>query len=75
MENGLFQFYTSLASFKQKFIERTYQDENDVQALSMNELKRPMKLFLGLCAFSTFIFLFELTISNWNNWRNQHRQD
>lgn len=74
MENGLFKFYTSLASFKQKFIERNSQHENDFQALSMNELKRPMKLLLGLCAFATFIFLFEFAISKWRNWRNQHRQ-
>lgn len=73
-ENGLYQFYLSLAAFKQKFVDRAYldEDEDDFQALTMGQLKRPMILLFCLWAVAMTLFMAEVIISKWKNQRDNN---
>lgn len=72
MESGLYQFYTSLAAFKQKFVEQTYSNQDDdddnLQALTMQQLKRPMFLLFSLWAVAKAIFIAEMLVAKFNDW-------
>lgn len=67
VENGIHKFYLSLAIFKQKLIDRAYleQIDDDFQALTVEQLKRPMILLFYLWGMATIIFIAEMTIFKW----------
>lgn len=67
VENGLHKFYLSLAIFKQKLIDRAYleQIDDDSQALTIEQLKRPMIVLFYLWGTATIIFICEMTIFKW----------
>lgn len=69
MENGLHEFYTSLASFKMKLILRIYSmvEHEDFRALSVEQLKRPLILLFCLSAAAMIIFIAEIIISKWKS--------
>lgn len=72
MANGLLNFYNSFAIFKQKCIQGDLIEENDDhQALKMEQLKRPMILVFGLWAVATIIFVVEAITFKWKNRRNR----
>lgn len=74
IESGLHSFYMSLNSFKQQFIERAYFSQTDdaFQALTTQQLKRPMILVFYLWATAVIVFIAEALVSKWNQWRNQN---
>lgn len=73
MENGLHEFYLSLAIFKQKLIDRAYleQIDDDFKALTAEQLKRPMIVLSYLLGVAMIIFITECIISKWKH-RNRH---
>lgn len=76
MESGLYQFYTTLAAFKLKLMERSFwsdddDDDDDMQALTVQQLKRPMILLFCLWAVAKAIFIAEMIVSKFNKWLAQ----
>lgn len=76
MQSGLYRFYTSLADYDRKIIEEEYlaankddEDEDDLQALTIEQLKRPLMLLLSLCGIVMVIFIGEILVFKWNNWQ------
>lgn len=70
MENGFYRFYISIASFTQQLIEREYleQNEEEFQALTVDQLKRPLMLLFALFGVSVIVFIIEHIISKWNSY-------
>lgn len=74
---GLLKFYTSFTLFKRQFIDRAYvvfNSEEDDQALTMEQLKRPMILIVCLWGMSIMIWIAEIIIYRWKNRRNHEQQ-
>lgn len=74
MQSGLHRFYTSLADYDRKLSREEYlsakkDDEDDLQALTMEQFKRPLMLLLSLCAIVVVIFIGEILVFKWNNWQ------
>lgn len=71
MENGMNQFYLSFTTFQRKLFGRAFvkPDEDDSQALSMSQLKRPMIVLLGLLGVAVIVFVAEKVMSKWRNRR------
>lgn len=68
-ENGLAKFYQSFIAFQRKFIERVYltpEDDDDVEALKMEQMIRPMTVIFYLWGISVIIFIAENII--WRFW-------
>lgn len=63
MTNGLYQFYTSFAEFKQHFMFQEWScqaiDDVDFHAFTLNQLRRPMLVIFGLWALATICFIVE----------------
>lgn len=76
MQNGLHQFYTNFADFKQKFLVREYLSEkdDDLQALTAEQLKRPMILMSCLFGVAIVIWMAEIIIFRWKNRRTHGQQ-
>lgn len=80
MSSGLYEFYTSYAEFKRRIMKpwcvgpcprHTHDsDDDDLQVLTMEQLRRPMMLIFGLWALAAVIFVIEYIISKVNNWRS-----
>lgn len=76
MENGLEEFFSSFSSFSENLQnnmspldedgDRDYYDDDDdaddIQALTVENLRGPMIMVLCLSAFSCFIFLIEILV-------------
>lgn len=75
MESGLHAFYMSLNSFKQQFFERAYfsQTDDEFRALTTQQLKRPMILIFGLWVLAVVVFMGEVCVIRWNQWRGRNR--
>lgn len=73
MEYGFHQFYTSIATFKQKLVDRVFldQDDDDLYALTMAQLSRPLVFLLLLCGLASIVFVAEIINFKWRNLRNQ----
>lgn len=73
VENGLHEFYLSLAIFKQKLIDRAYSEQvdDDFKALTVEQLRRPMKHLFYLWGMVMIVFITEYIISKWKH-RNRH---
>lgn len=74
MESGLHKFYTSFSAYKQKLFERespNSEDDDDLQVLTIQQLKRPMIFISGFWALAIIIFITEHIISGWRKWRNR----
>lgn len=70
MENGLSQFFSSFTAIKRKLIERATLgtvNDNEFQALSVEQLKRPMILLFGICAAATILLIAEIIIFRCSN--------
>lgn len=72
MASGLHQFYTSLATFKNNLVERAYSivDDDCTEALTMEQLKRPLILLFCLWGVALIVFIGESIVSKWKL-RNQ----
>lgn len=70
MENGLHQFFMSFCEFSRKVILSSYLDEADEeeQALTFEQLRRPMILVFSLWGIAATIFIAENMIFRWNHW-------
>lgn len=77
MANGLHKFYTSLADFNQKLIGRVYSngDEDELKALTMEQLRKPMILIICLWGVATTIFLIEMILFKWNNFKRKRNRN
>lgn len=78
VENGLRQFYESLVDFRQKLIDRVHlsQLDDDIQALTFEQLRRPMILVFCLWGITIIILILEIFISKWNaSRRNRERKN
>lgn len=75
MANGLYQFYSSFATFTQKCIQGDLiEKDDDDRALKMEQLRRPMILVFGLWAVAAIIFVGEVIVNKWKSRRNRsHR--
>lgn len=75
MENGLEEFFSSFSAFSENLQnnispldedgDRDYNDDDDadeIQALTVDNLRGPVILVLCLSAFSCFIFLIEILV-------------
>lgn len=65
MENGLNQFFSAFTEFKRKLVARAnlnIADEDDFQALSIDQLKKPVILMVGFCGIAVIIFIVEVII-------------
>lgn len=69
MENGMHQFYTSFTNFLRKLFARQFarSDDDDSQALTMSQLKRPMIFIFGLWGVAIIVFIAEIIIFKWKN--------
>lgn len=76
MENGLYQFYKYFSEYLLQLHHRTLSNENDdeIQVLTMDQLKRPMMVILGLWGLAMAIFIMEHIIRKWKEWRGTRIQ-
>lgn len=72
IESGLYRFYTSFADYKFKLRRRIHSSEDDenFQALTIQQLRRPMVLIFGLWTLSIVVFIAEHIFHKWQNWRS-----
>lgn len=72
IESGLGQFYASFGAFGQKLVDRhdviQRDDEDDVRALTVEQLQRPMILIFCLCGVAISLLIFEIIVFKWNQW-------
>lgn len=75
MEHGFYQFYLSLAEFKEKFVQRVEQMhlDDDFSALSMDQLQRPLKILFCLWGLAAVILVLEIIVSKWKHHNRIHR--
>lgn len=76
MESGLHQFFTSYAHFRDDLHLREFngqQDDDDdyEQALTIEQLIRPMKLIFCLWGVALTIFTVEIVVFKWNQLRRR----
>lgn len=75
MESGLHQFFTSYAHFRDGLHLRAFngqQDDDDhEQALTIEQLIRPMKLIFCLWGVALTIFTVEIVVFKWNQLRRR----
>lgn len=77
IENGLYKFYKSLDKFTQKLskrMESSQTDDDDIQALSMEQLKRPMIFISCLWGLAMVLFIGEFIIFKLRQWQENRRQ-
>lgn len=83
MENGLHQFYQSFSTFLMDLIDNrnlhhdVNDDDDDIQALTMEQLKIPLIIFIVLLGLASVVFLIEVIVYHFNRLRNRrivHRQ-
>lgn len=73
-ENGLYQFYNSFAEFSYKsYISHNNPQSNDgeIPPITMQQFKRMMLFILCLNGSATVVFLAEILIFMWMDWRNR----
>lgn len=72
-ENGLHQFYDSFSAFQQSIIERDHlePEDEDIQALTVDQLWRPMILVFYLWGVTIVICIEEIIAFKRKHWRNQ----
>lgn len=68
MENGLYQFYLDFAAYRQKLNRRipTNQEDDDLQALTMEQLERPLVRILCIWSVAMIIFILEFIKMKWS---------
>lgn len=74
MQSGLYRFYNSLAEYDWKLSgqENSSARKNDgdeLQAVTMEQFKRPLMLLLSVWGIVVAIFIGEILVSKWNNWQ------
>lgn len=78
MESGLIQLYKSLATFKQKLIDRAFTIANvdNFRALTMEQLERPLILLSCIWVAAIIVFIVEVIIFKWKVYSRgrPHRQ-
>lgn len=78
MESGLIHLYRSLATFKQKLVDRAFTIANvdNFRALTMEQLNRPLVLLFCLWGAAMIVFVIETIIFKWKvyNRGRPHRQ-
>lgn len=76
MENGLHQFYKSFSTFLMDLIEnrnfnQDNNDEDNIQALTMEQLKIPLIIFIVLLGLSSIVFVIEVIVYHFNRLRSR----
>lgn len=68
MENGLHQFYRSFSTFLMDLIENLNhnRDNDDIQALTMEQLKIPFIIFIVLLGLASIVFVIEVIVYHFN---------
>lgn len=69
-ESGLHEFYKSYAFLKEKYMQRAFMnqtEDDDMQALTVEQIKRPLFLVFCLFGIATTVFIAELVIVKWKN--------
>lgn len=77
-EYGFYQFSESISEFKHKWkagvIDRTVENDNnvddDLQSITMEQMKKPIIILLCLSAIAIIIFVAEILTFKWLKWRN-----
>lgn len=70
IESGLHEFYKSFAFIKEKYMQRAFKnqtEDDDTQALTAEQLSKPLILLFCLFGISATVFLAELAIFKWKN--------
>lgn len=73
-QSGLHRFYTSSAEYDQNLAEKGYfndemHEQDDLQALTLEQFNRPLIFFLWLWGIVVVIFIGEILVYKWMNWR------
>lgn len=71
MENGLFEFSTSIFKFhlnREIYLRFSqFDDDSDLQPLKMPQFIRPMILIYGLLSVTTLVLIGEIIVQKWNS--------
>lgn len=65
LENGLYRFYLSMAAYKQQLNKRAYlsqNTDNHAMALTLDQMKRPLIIYLSVLATAMIIFVIEQVV-------------
>lgn len=65
LENGLYRFYLSMATYKQQLNKRAYlsqNTDNHAMALTLDQMKRPLIIYLSVLATAMIIFVIEQVV-------------
>lgn len=79
MESGLYAFYNSLTQFRLEMNRQVHskrgddEDNDDIKALTIEQLMRPMMIIFCLWGASVALFIVEHFVFRWNQWRNRSR--
>lgn len=63
-------FYRSLAKFQISLDYHMSQEDDDIQALSIQQLKKPMILIFCLWGAASTLLIAESVVFKWNQWYN-----
>lgn len=65
IENGLNEYFASMDAFKRNFHDMKYSrvKDEEFKELTIDQLKRPMILMVGLLIFATVIFIIQIIVS------------
>lgn len=77
-EHGFYQFYHSIMEFKQKYIGQKFSraigtnenEINDLRPIIIEQLRKPIIIALGLNAIAVIIFVAEILVFKWLQWRD-----
>lgn len=73
-EHGFYQFYHSLLDFQRNnnsyFIRSIIRNDDDLQLITIKQMRKPIIIFLYLNGIATIIFVAEILIYKWLKWRN-----
>ena len=82
VEHGFVHFYQSYLIYKEQrayakeffmfdiILNKTKNDSNEFQSISVEQFKTPMIILLFLNGIATIIFVAEILVSKWLKWRS-----
>lgn len=75
-EHGFYQFFESYFEFlEHRFanVIMKMDDSDDLQTITIEQMKKPIVIFLCLNGLAAIIFIAEILIFRWLKWRNRKR--